>query len=1066
MYNKRPMKYKKALIIICSILFFLTALTFYLNRVICPQLIKKIAVERIEEALKRKVEIGSIHLNWVRGIVIDKIKIYEKDSHDSVFAQANQVSFGVLFFPGFKHYRITIPFINVRSPSVHLIRTEPDTWNFSDIFAPPPATTASVPAPPLTKTQKSSSFEIAWGGISISDGQFLVDDVSAPRKWSEYFDNINLKLSLSYKGISYNFTADIPAKKGFVGAVVYYQPITKNTQAQIHLKNIDTASYLSLVNIPDVQLDSGIIKEINLNIDYTQDKTSAQGDVTIKNLDITSHEQAFKGDIEIRNLDALYQNGDITARGQVALNNMQTKVPGLSAGGSMQTRVNDFELTKERVTFNGSLHAQNIFVNLKDRLVRAHGVVLDNIKVRKDKEGIQSVGSISTQGLFVQWPGQKLQGDIALKGIIMRMQDENDISLEGELQADNFSTTIDKKTFSSRHILLEDTQMNITNQKNIALNTKLTLDEMTLGLGKNLLISASIKTDKFLFNLDDDIIKISTALNTSRGKLILDNHKTIEANPQLKFTLQMPLNAPQQLTYKGSITLSDASIRGFPFIQLLNNVELDADFQNDEAAINALSADVLDTNVRVYGTVNNFQNPILNITAETDELNLAKIKDLSPQMVDQYGLSLEGTSVVKVKFEGLASDPLAGKILAVASLKDVSAYSSKFHQRINNITGVIEATPDSLKWRDFTATYLGKNYTLSGTLDNFKTPKIIATLNGPGLLVQATLAKNNDLITINSLTGKYLNAAFDSKGTITMVAGTGPVFDINSNVSLLLEDLVKNLPAREKKSIQSLNPMGTISMTADLKGTAMDWKNYHLNAAITSPVVTLMGYRLTDMKISVEQSESKVKNLTFDGKLYDGTVHAVGSLDLSAKGMPYDLALNIDGTDLHKLKMDSPLKMEEVNGKFYLTTLAHGTATDFKNNLHATGSMAIRDGFLAEFNLFKGLLSILNEALRLGQVMITDVEGNFTVDDQKINTDNLRLKGPTIVLLGKGWVNFDQVCDLNVTVDLSSGVVPDIAHDVLQSLNIHIYDQIGDPKFKKKISIPQVINTLIKNLLQ
>ena len=69
-----------------------------------------------------------------------------------------------------------------------------------------------------------------------------------------------------------------------------------------------------------------------------------------------------------------------------------------------------------------------------------------------------------------------------------------------------------------------------------------------------------------------------------------------------------------------------------------------------------------------------------------------------------------------------------------------------------------------------------------------------------------------------------------------------------------------------------------------------------------------MGYNLTDMKISINQEEGKVKNLTFDGKLYDGTVHAVGSLDLTAKGMPYDLALNIDNTDMHKLKMILPLK--------------------------------------------------------------------------------------------------------------------------------------------------------------
>jgi len=136
-YNEKIMKYKKALIIFCAVLFFLAALTSYLNRIIFPRLIKKIAIERIEEALKRKVEIGSIHFNWVRGFIIDKIKIYEKDSPNAVFAQADQVSFGIIFFPGFKHYKITIPFINVRSPSVHLIRTAKDTWNFSDMYVPP-----------------------------------------------------------------------------------------------------------------------------------------------------------------------------------------------------------------------------------------------------------------------------------------------------------------------------------------------------------------------------------------------------------------------------------------------------------------------------------------------------------------------------------------------------------------------------------------------------------------------------------------------------------------------------------------------------------------------------------------------------------------------------------------------------------------------------------------------------------------------------------------------------------------------------------------------------------------
>ncbi|MBF0504759.1 MAG: hypothetical protein HQL14_06625 [Candidatus Omnitrophica bacterium] len=1053
------MKYKKFLILLGSLLFFLAALTFYLNRVIFPQWVKKIAAEQIEKALKRKVEIDTIHFNWVRGIIIDRIKIYEKDSAQAVFAQAQQVSFGFILIPSFKHYKITIPFIHVLSPSVHLIRNTVDSWNFSDMLPPPPSTAQGSPPKP-------SDFEIAWGGITISDGKFLLDDVSVDRPWSELFDNINLKLSLSYKGIDYNFTADIPAKKGFVGATVYYQPITKNTRAQIHLKNIDTASYLSLVKIPDIQLKSGIIKKIDLDIDYSQDKTSAQGEVIMSDLDMTSHDQAFKGNIEIRDLNAQYKNGNIKARGQMSLGQIQTKVPGLSAGGNVQTRVNTFELTPEGMVFDGSFHAQSVFLNLTDRFARVDNLGLDNIKLRKDKDGLQTVGSISALGLIVAYSHQTFKSDITLKPLTVHMKDENNVTLEGDLLAQNFSTNLGDKAFNSQRIHLEDLKLLLTDQKNISMSTRMSLNNMELSLGSGLTVSGSLKADKLLLKLADGILDISTALIASQGHLVLDGHKTIDANPQLELSLQVPLNAVDQMTYKGSITFSDASIRGFPLVESIDNAELDADFKTDTATINALGANILDTNVRINGTVKNFKNPLLDINVEAEELNLSKIKNLAPKIVDQYGLTFDGTSSVKVKFEGLALKPLSGNIRATASVKNVSVASSKYHQKIKNVTGIIEATPDSLVWRDFTATYLGKPYSLTGSLDNFNNPKIFTILNGEDIQLKGDIIKAGNLITINGLTGKYLNAAFDTKGTITLREQDPPQIDIKSRVSVRLEDLINVLPPAQKKNIQPLSPSGTIALTADLKGTGLDWKNYTLTANITSPVISLLNYKLNDISINISQDEGKIKNLTLDGKLYEGTVHALASADLTASGMPYDLAFNIDNTDLHELKIDSPLKMEEINGKFYFTSIVNGTIADFKNTVHGKGSLAIREGFLAEFNLFKGLLGILNEAMRLGQVMITDVESNFTIENQKISTDNLRLKGPTIVLLGKGWVNFDQYCDLNMTVDLSSGVVPPIAQDVLQTLNIHIYDKIANPKFKKKISVPQVLNTLLKNFLQ
>ena len=137
------------------------------------------------------------------------------------------------------------------------------------------------------------------------------------------------------------------------------------------------------------------------------------------------------------------------------------------------------------------------------------------------------------------------------------MKDENNIWLQGDLSADNLAAEMAEKTAESRHILLEAIDLTITDQKNIALETKLSADQLTLSLGENLQASASIKTDKFSFRLNEDTLKMSSHLVFSQGKLVLDKTRTIEASPRLELDLQIPLKDFQKVVYKGSLTLSD-----------------------------------------------------------------------------------------------------------------------------------------------------------------------------------------------------------------------------------------------------------------------------------------------------------------------------------------------------------------------------------------------------------------------------------------------------------------------------------------------------------------------------
>ena len=66
------------IIISLSVIFFLTALTFWANRIYFPTVIRKIAIEQAQTFLKRKVEIESLHFNWIKGLVITISKSTKK----------------------------------------------------------------------------------------------------------------------------------------------------------------------------------------------------------------------------------------------------------------------------------------------------------------------------------------------------------------------------------------------------------------------------------------------------------------------------------------------------------------------------------------------------------------------------------------------------------------------------------------------------------------------------------------------------------------------------------------------------------------------------------------------------------------------------------------------------------------------------------------------------------------------------------------------------------------------------------------------------------------------------
>ncbi len=1006
------MKWQKPLLIILAVVFFITALTIYVNRVLLPVQAKKLIQSQAESFLKRKVEFETLHFSWVKGFIVEKLKIYQKNSPD-VFLQVERLSCGVIFIPGFKQHRLTIPFINFEHPSVQLVREGPNTWNFSDLLQ-----NTSTP-------EKPSPVTVSLVGINIIDGKIRIDDISGAGHWTEMFDNVNLKVALSYKGIVFDLSAvPLSQQQSLVAMKGTYQPLTQSLQADMRLHHIRPGEYFNLLSpIEGLAWKAGTIDDLQLNVARSPEAITLRGDISFKNLDATYKGQSIKADIALQGADFTYTNGPFKGKGKIFFAGSTRLSENQFINGKLALDIKEGELSPQSMLLHASLAGTSLDASFGPGQTLKGDVTLDNIKVRKDKEGTQAVGSIHSKNVDIHMGAQAVHGDFTIHPLIVQMKDEHHVDVTMDFKAENAGVSLDAQKSWTGNLFLDNTSLRLSNY------------------------ALSLKTQG----------RMNNSLFT------IQPGQTLAANPSFNADATCSLRNPAAAEYTGHISVTDAQAEGFPFAPF-KNITLDADVKTDALTIKSLGLKALDTNIQISGTVINFKAPLLNIDASSEKIDLAKLKDVIPKILEQYGLEISGSSSFKAHIEGTATDLLGAKIKATAGLSDVNIKSSKFNQGASGISGNIECTPNSLTWNNFTGTYLEKNYTLNGSLNDFKNPSVKTTLEGADVQLKIDLDKNDDTVTLKEVSGKYLNISFGVTGNVALPPNRPPVLDVKTKLTFRLEDLQPLLPPEQKKIVEPLKPSGLINVNASIKGQAQDWKNWTTDGTIQGSAVSLLGYTATDLSVALTQRDGKISNFTLDAMVYDGKLHAVGSSDLSIERMPFDLALNVDGLDLHKLKTDIPtLKSEEINGKFYLTTIAKGALSDIKN-LQAKGSFAIREGFLTEFAIFKGLLGVLNEALRLGQVMITNVECNFTVENQKMTTDSLRLISPTIVLLGQGWVNFDQMCDLMFAVDLTSGVVPEMAEQVLRTLSVRIYDKISNPKYDRKISVPQVLNTILKSI--
>ena len=259
----------------------------YLNKVFFPIKVKEILTKSMESALNRKVKFDTIKFTPLKGVVLTGLEISEKPSlkNPKVFLKVKQVSFGVLYLPSLKEKKIIIPRINIDSPEVSIIRTDKNSFNFSDLIA-------------AKTTNQKSKISFAVYGIAVNNAKIKFLDQTQNPEFSCQLDNLNLRLGLSLPtSVRFNASANLQGSKLDISGGYNIQ--NNELKATLAAGNINVADYKIYYQSLAGFLKSAFVTDLKLDIFLKNQTLDADGNINLKNLAVKKDDFDFSGNVNL-----------------------------------------------------------------------------------------------------------------------------------------------------------------------------------------------------------------------------------------------------------------------------------------------------------------------------------------------------------------------------------------------------------------------------------------------------------------------------------------------------------------------------------------------------------------------------------------------------------------------------------------------------------------------------------------------------------------------------------------------------------------------------------------------
>ena len=217
-------------------------------------------------------------------------------------------------------------------------------------------------------------------------------------------------------------------------------------------------------------------------------------------------------------------------------------------------------------------------------------------------------------------------------------------------------------------------------------------------------------------------------------------------------------------------------------------------------------------------------------------------------------------------------------------MKNAKISVSKDRPAIENIGGRFNFTNNQLTWTDLTFKYLDTRYSTSGILTNFDTPGVQMKLSSENLSLESVFGINGKLITFSKLRGSYFESGFSIEGNLDMTDRTALDAAISGTADIDLNKLKEPLK-KFKDKLDKVKPSGVVHTEFSLSGNVLDIKSCDIEAKISSPLLSLYGFKSSGVFMNYRQKEGVAEMPFMRANFYGGTVDASAKIESSSPKM-------------------------------------------------------------------------------------------------------------------------------------------------------------------------------------